>query len=223
MIFPTIKKELQLIRIGHKYIAGVDEVGRGPLAGPVVASAVVFDWDDEKNQKLGTRNLGLDVKKNLVRDSKTLSENQRVKLYSWIIQNCLCWASGIVSHQDIDKIGIRQASLAAMAEAIAGLSRKPDAILIDGRDIIEYLDIYQDPVIKGDRDIFSISSASIIAKVTRDEIMKKYDLVFPQYGFAEHKGYGTCAHYERLEMFGECRIHRKSFRLSQKSVKPEVL
>lgn len=206
MILPTSNKELQLLRVGHKYIAGVDEAGRGPLAGPVVAAAIIFN----------TQNQTADIEKDkadLVRDSKLLSAAQRVKAYKWVIENCLVWSVGIVSEEEIDKIGIRNASLAAMADAINLLSKTPDAVLIDGRDIIEQIKIYQEPIIGGDRNVFSIAAASIIAKTTRDEIMKKYDKIFPQYGFAKHKGYGTQEHYKRLEMFGECRIHRRSFRL----------
>lgn len=204
MTLPTINKEYQLIRIGHKYIAGVDEAGRGPLAGPVIAGAVVFNFKSQISS----------FKKNskeLIRDSKLLSEKQRLQAYKWITQNCLCWSAGIVSQEEIDRIGIRKASLAAMAEAVNSLSQKPDAVLIDGRDMIESLRAYQEPIIKGDRDVFSIAAASIIAKMTRDEIMKKYAKIFPQYGFAEHKGYGTEKHYAAIQDYGECRIHRKSF------------
>jgi len=203
MILPTTNKEEQLLRIGHKYIAGVDEVGRGPLAGPVVAGAVMFQFPIINDQ--------LSI---AVRDSKLLSEKQRIEAYHWIVKNCLSWAIGIISQEEIDKVGIRQASLMAMAEAINMLLQKPDAIFIDGRDIIGSIEIYQEAIIKGDRDVFSVAAASIIAKVTRDEIMKKYDNIFPQYGFAQHKGYGTAAHRQAIEEYGECRLHRKSFKLS---------
>ncbi|MFH1175098.1 MAG: ribonuclease HII [bacterium] len=232
MILPTIEKELQLIRIGHKLIAGVDEVGRGPLAGPVAASAIIFDWTDKykivanklENQKSSASRRSKSQKAgiNLIGDSKLLSEIQREKAYKWIIENCLAWSVGIVSQEEIDRIGIRQASLKAMAEAVLGLSQKPDAVLIDGKDIIDFqrfagggkIDVYQESVIKGDRDIFSISAASIVAKVSRDTIMKKLDKVFPQYGFGLHKGYGTAAHRKAIEKHGLCRLHRRSFHIS---------
>lgn len=210
MILPTTNKEEQLLRIGHKFIAGVDEVGRGPLAGPVIAASVIFDWP---NFKFPSQLAGRQISnfKNSVRDSKLLSERQRPEAYKWIIQNSLCWSVGIISQEEIDRIGIRNASLLAMAEAVNSLETKPDAVLIDGCDIISSIDAYQEPVIKGDRDIFSIAAASIIAKVSRDEIMKKYDKIFPQYGFAKHKGYGTEAHREAILEYGRCRLHRESF------------
>jgi len=203
MILPTTGKENQLIRVGHKYIAGVDEVGRGPLAGPVVAGAVIFDI------RIYDRTYARIY--DLVRDSKLLSENQREKAYKWINENCLAWSVGIISQEKIDEIGIRNASLLAMKEAVDSLSQRPDSVLIDGRDIVKEIDIYQEAIIKGDRDIFSIAAASIMAKVTRDEIMKKYDKVFPQYGFAKHKGYGTTVHRKAIAEYGLCLLHRKSF------------
>lgn len=210
MILPTTNKEEQLLRIGHKFIAGVDEVGRGPLAGPVIAASVIFEWPNFKfPSQLASRQIS--NFKNLVRDSKLLSERQRLIVYKWIIENCLCWSIGIIGQEKIDQIGIRNASLMAMAEAVDSLSQKPDAVLIDGCDAISSIDAYQEPIIKGDRDVFSIAAASIIAKVSRDEIMKRYDKIFPQYGFAEHKGYGTLSHREAIIEYGRCRLHRQSF------------
>jgi len=240
MILPTTNKEEQLLRVGHKFIAGVDEVGRGPLAGPVIAGAVIFDWGDAweckkfQNQNFKfQKNIKDQISKSqptisnksskfqvmsyekLIRDSKLLSEKQRWEAYRWILENAIAWGIGIVSHVEIDRIGIRTASLLAMEKSVKELGKMPDTVLIDGRDIIEDtdLDVYQESIIKGDRDIFSIAAASIIAKVTRDEIMKKIDKKFPQYDFAKHKGYGTLEHRKCIEKYGLCEIHRRSFHI----------
>ncbi len=248
MILPTTNKEEQLLRVGHKFIAGVDEVGRGPLAGPVIAGCVVFDWGDINNvntkpqeefqmtndkfknkpqYQISNVKTTTDEEsfkfqvaspKNLIRDSKLLSEKQRWEAYKWILKNALAWGIGIVSHREIDEMGIRTASLLAMEKAVQEMSRVPDIILIDGRDIMNPsgIDIYQEAIVKGDRDIFSIAAASIIAKVTRDEIMKKIDKRFPRYDFAKHKGYGTMEHRRLIEKYGLCEMHRKSFHVKTK-------
>jgi len=236
MILPTTEKEEQLLRVGHRRIAGVDEVGRGPLAGPVVAGSVIFNFplkfkvlsEQLRSQKLKVESQKDDGRKNdgcsmlrvpcsmkLIRDSKLLSEKQRWEAYKWILENAVAWGIGIVSHREIDEMGIRMASLLAMEKAVQEMSQVPDVILIDGRDIMNpsRINIYQEAIVKGDRDIFSIATASIIAKVTRDEIMKKIDKKFPQYDFAKHKGYGTMEHRKCIEKYGLCEIHRKSFRL----------
>jgi len=210
MILPTTNKEEQLLRVGHKFIAGVDEVGRGPLAGPVVAGAVIFNWGNVcERKKFQISNFKFQI-----RDSKLLSEKQRWVAYKWILENALAWGIGIVSHREIDEIGIRVASLLAMEKAVQEMSQVPDVVLIDGRDVIgNRINVYQEAIVKGDRDIFSIAAASIIAKVTRDEIMKKLDKKFPQYDFAKHKGYGTLEHRRCIEKYGLCEIHRRSFHI----------
>ncbi len=225
MILPTTNKEEQLLRVGHKFIAGVDEVGRGPLAGPVVAGSVIFNFPLKAeilnlksgiSQKLESQKFikSDEFSRTLIRDSKLLSEKQRWEAYKWVLDNAMAWGIGIVSHREIDELGIRIASLLAMEKAVQEMSQIPDVVLIDGRDVIgRNVDVYQEAIVKGDRDIFSIAAASIIAKVTRDEIMKKIDKKFPQYDFAKHKGYGTAEHRRCIEKYGLCEIHRRSFHL----------
>ena len=176
-----------------KHIAGVDEVGRGCLAGPVIASAVI-------------------LKKHIpgLKDSKKLSPPQRNKLSALIIQNSF-YSIGSASEQEIDEINILQASLLAMKRAILNLPIKPQKVLVDGTHKPD-INISVETIIGGDSLIAEISAASIIAKVYRDDLMMKQDIIYPNYGFRQHKGYGTKAHIENIRTHGSCLIHRKSFK-----------
>ena len=177
------------------YICGIDEAGRGPLAGPVVAGAVV---------------LPKDCRILYVNDSKKLSEKKREMLYDVILNEAVSVGVGIVSPERIDEINILNATYEAMREAINNLTVKPD-ILLNDAVTIPGVDIEQVPIIKGDAKSLSIASASIIAKVTRDRLMYHYDELYPEYGFAKHKGYGTKLHTNVLKEIGPCPIHRKTF------------
>lgn len=176
-------------------IAGVDEAGRGPLAGPVVAAAVIL--------YPGAEILGIN-------DSKQLSEKKREALYPEIIEKAMAVGVGIVSAGRIDEINILQAAREAMQKAVRQLCFRPDVLLVDAVTIPD-LDMKQVPIIKGDAKSLSIGAASIVAKVTRDRIMREMDKVYPEYGFAAHKGYGTAAHIAALKQFGPCPIHRAGF------------
>lgn len=201
MIIPDFSREEKLFKKGYKTIAGIDEAGRGPLAGPVVAAAVVFSIDKIKELiKIG------------VRDSKALPSKKRNYLYDIITERCLDWAAGIVSEVVIDEINILEATKLAMKIAVEKLKIQPDFLLIDGRHTIDSCHISQLAIPKADQYIFSVSAASIIAKTTRDRILVEFDKEYPGYGFARHKGYGTKLHMETLEIKGPCKIHRKSFR-----------
>lgn len=198
MILPTKKEEKKLYKKGTYLIAGVDEAGRGPLAGPVVSAAVVMP---AKEKVIGG-----------IRDSKMLSEKKREELFPIIMKKAVAVGVGIVSEKEIDRYRILRAALFSMKKAVLNLKKTPEYIFIDGRDIVPDLDISQKSFIQGDKRIYSIASASIIAKVTRDRIMRKYHSKYPQYGFDHHKGYGTKAHFEMLKKYGPCPIHRRSFR-----------
>lgn len=177
------------------YICGIDEVGRGPLAGPVVAGAVILPKD-------------CDIL--YINDSKQLTEKKREELYEVITRQALAWAVGYASPERIDEINILQATYEAMREAIGKLSPQPDILLNDAVTIPQ-VSIRQVPIIKGDAKSISIGAASIVAKVTRDRLMREYDTVFPEYDFAGNKGYGSAAHIEALRRFGPTPIHRRSF------------
>lgn len=181
---------------GYEHIAGIDEAGRGPLAGPVVAAAVILPKDCLIEG---------------VNDSKKISEKKREKLYDDIVANALAWGVGIVDNNIIDEINILNATRRAMHTAIEELTIKPDYILIDAEKRVDTNGIPYLPIIKGDALSISIAAASIIAKVTRDRIMREYDSIFPVYGFEKHKGYGTKAHVEAIKENGLCMIHRKTF------------
>ena len=176
-------------------VCGIDEVGRGPLAGPVYACAVILD----SNKRLLYLN-----------DSKKLSSKKREELYETIMENALAVGIGHVDNERIDGINILQATYEAMRIAIQDLSRKPD-ILLNDAVTIPGVDIKQVPIIKGDAKSVSIAAASIIAKVTRDRVMVEYDREYPQYGFASNKGYGSAGHIEALKKYGPSPLHRKSF------------
>jgi len=181
--------------LADTHIAGVDEVGRGPLAGPVIAAAVILDRARPIH--------GL-------ADSKKLSERRRNQLADEIREKALAWSIGRVDHTDIDRINILQASLLAMKIAIEGLSVRPDHVLVDGNRCPQ-VRFSVEAVVRGDQTVPAISAASILAKVMRDEEMAVMDGVYPGYGFARHKGYPTSEHVCALEKLGVCPIHRRSF------------
>lgn len=185
----------------YTHIAGLDEAGRGALAGPVVAAAVILPLDDPDS---------LDALAD-VNDSKQLSPKRREILYPLITQHATGWAVGIVPAQAIDLMGIIPATKQAMRTAVAQLTPVPDYLLIDGRIRLTTLNIPQQSIIRGDSQSLSIAAASIIAKVTRDRLMVALDSQFPQYGFAQHKGYGTEMHRQAIAEFGPCPRHRYSF------------
>lgn len=188
--------ENKLYETGLKYIAGIDEAGRGPLAGPVVVGIAIMKPDSFIEG---------------INDSKKISEAKREKLYEQITYEAIDWSVGIVSQKEIDEINILNATKKALKLAIENLKTKPDRILVDALENIDTKGIPYTSIIKGDAKIYSISAASIIAKVTRDRIMREYDEVYPEYGFAKHKGYGTSMHIEAIKQNGPCPLHRKSF------------
>lgn len=188
-------KEYERKYASFSYICGIDEVGRGPLAGPVVAGAVILPRD--------CRILYLN-------DSKQLSEKKREELYEVIMENAVSTGLGFVSPERIDEINILQATYEAMRQAIGKLEKEPDLLLNDAVTI-PGVEIRQVPIIKGDTKSVSIAAASIIAKVTRDRLMVQYDEIYPEYGFASNKGYGAAAHLEALKKYGPTPIHRRSF------------
>lgn len=209
MIKPNFAYEKKLIKSGLSRICGIDEVGRGPLAGPVVASAVWIDASlimDDKAGLFGGIN-----------ESKKLSASQRERWFAFLTnEKAIKYAIGIVSEKIIDEINILEATKLAMSEAFKKLIRQladkqPDFILIDGNFTLENIDLNQKAIPQGDAKVISIAAASIIAKVTRDRIMEEYQKKYPVYGFAKHKGYGTKKHMEALKKNGICAIHRRSF------------
>jgi len=198
-------KENSLFAQGLGLIAGVDEAGRGPLAGPVVAAAISlkadFLADPEKLERLKG-----------VNDSKKLTAKKRDELFEIIKAECFEFGVGICDHQTIDRINILEATFLAMKIAIGQLKSKPDHLLIDGKFVIPNSSFRQEAIIDGDALIFSIAAASIVAKVTRDRIMDEMDKKYPAYGFAKHAGYGTKFHLDALKEHGPCPIHRRSFK-----------
>ena len=190
----------QMMQFEHKYehlgyLCGIDEVGRGPLAGPVVACAVILPKDHSILY---------------LNDSKKLSEKKRELLYDEIYEKAVAIGIGMSSEKVIDEINILQATYKAMQQAISKLSIKPDLLLNDAVTIPD-VEIEQVPIIKGDAKSASIAAASIVAKVTRDRMMKEYDTIYPGYDFAKNKGYGTKAHIEGIKKQGICGIHRRTF------------
>ena len=177
------------------YIAGIDEAGRGPLAGPVVAATVI---------------LPKDIFLPFLNDSKKVTEKRRDVLFDEIKQNAIAYGIGIASNTLIDEINILQATYEAMREAINALEKTPDVLLVDAVHIPD-INIKQVGIVKGDAKSVNIAAASILAKVTRDRLMAEYDKIYPEYGFASNKGYGTATHIAALKEIGPCAIHRKSF------------
>ncbi len=188
--------ETKLYKDGLKYIAGIDEAGRGPLAGPVVVGVAIMKPESFIEG---------------VNDSKKVSEKKRELLYEQITNEAVDWAVGIVDQNEIDKINILNATKKALTMAISNLKIKPERILVDALEHIDTCKIPYTSIIKGDAKIYSISAASIIAKVTRDRIMREYDEIYPQYGFSTHKGYGTSKHIQAIREYGPCPLHRRSF------------
>ena len=202
-----IKKiEEEIYLKGAQSIAGIDEAGRGPLAGPVVVACVVMPRDSMIEG---------------VNDSKKVSEKKREKLYDEIIQEAIAYGVGIISQEEIDKINILNATKEGLTLAIKEMEKdlkekqrgfeKPEIILVDALTKIDTDHIPYRSIIKGDAKSYSIAAASIIAKVTRDRIMREWDEVYPMYGFAKHKGYGTASHIAAIKEYGRCPLHRRSF------------
>ncbi len=187
------EKELKIK--GINIIAGTDEAGRGPIAGPVVAAAVILP--------IGTYIEGLN-------DSKKISAKKREKLYDEIIEKCTCFGISVIENDEIDKINILQSSYLAMKKAVDQMELSPEHVLVDGLKNT-LLTIPQTPLVKGDSKSASIAAASILAKVYRDRIMEEYDLIYPEYGFASHKGYPTKRHIQAVKDYGVLKIHRKTF------------
>lgn len=190
-----LRYETNLIKKGYKYVCGVDEVGRGPLAGPVVCAAVIMPVDDIID--------GVD-------DSKKLIEKKRQKLAEEIKKKAIAYAICRIEPQIIDEINILQATRLCMKNAIESLDIKPDFVLVDGNMTLD-TDIPQKYIIKGDSFSYSIGAASIIAKVYRDKLMEEYAVTYPQYSFEKNKGYGTVAHVNAIKQAGICPVHRRSF------------
>ncbi len=192
-----LQYELALLEKGYRYIAGVDEVGRGPLAGPVVCAAVIMPLGE------GEIIDGVD-------DSKKLSEKKREKLAKAIKERAICYSIFEVDEKEIDKINILQATKRGMKEALLALSVKPDMVLTDGNMTLD-IPFKQQSVVHGDALSYSIGAASIIAKVYRDNLMNEYAKVYPEYLFEKNKGYGTAAHIAAIKEKGLCPIHRRTF------------
>ena len=190
-----LEYERELYNKGYELICGIDEAGRGPLCGPVVAGAVILKKDAHIEG---------------VNDSKKLSEKKREMLYDVITKEAVSWSVGIVDEKTIDKINILEATRLAMKKAVEGLNVKPDYVLVDAEKKVP-IDVKYTPIIKGDALSESIAAASILAKVTRDRMIKILDEKYPEYGFAKNKGYGTKEHIEAIKKYGICDIHRKSF------------
>lgn len=191
-----IEEDIYDKRENLKYICGIDEAGRGPLAGPVVVASVIMP-----------RNSMIEG----VNDSKKVSEKKREKLYDLILDEAISYGIGIIDQNEIDEINILNATKKGLTKSINELKVKPDLILVDALTHIDTNGIPYESIIKGDAKSYSIAAASIIAKVTRDRIMREWDKIYPQYGFGKHKGYGTSAHISSIKEYGLCPLHRKSF------------
>ena len=190
------EEEEKLYNTGLNYICGIDEAGRGPLAGPVVVGAAILP----KNSFIEG-----------VNDSKKVSEKKREILYEKITEEAIAWSVGIIDQKMIDEVNILNATKLGVTESLTKLKKKPELILVDALQNMDTLGINYKSIIKGDAKCYCIAAASIIAKVTRDRIMRQWDEVFPEYGFAKHKGYGTKAHIEAIKQYGICPLHRKTF------------
>ena len=188
--------EKDLYNKGFKNICGIDEAGRGPLAGPVVVAGVIMPKDSMIE---------------FVNDSKKVTEKRREMLYDKIKNEAISYSIAVIDQNIIDDINILNATKQGVTEVVDGLDVKPDLIIVDALTHINTKGIPYEPIIKGDAKCYNIAAASILAKVTRDRIMRQWDEVFPQYGFAKHKGYGTKAHIEAIKKYGLCPIHRKTF------------
>jgi len=208
MKHPNFYQEKRLWKRGYKRVVGIDEAGRGPLAGPVFSAAVTVNLNNYSSIK-SLKRLG-------VRDSKKLTPKKREQIYEVLISHPLVkWATGRASEKVVDRINILEATKLAMKRAVRSLEKKlgkkADFLILDGRIKLD-LDVSQKSIIKGDNKVFSCAAASIIAKVKRDRLMKRHDKKYPEYGFISHKGYGTKKHLAALTGLGPCKIHRKSFK-----------
>lgn len=190
------EEEVKLYENNINYICGIDEAGRGPLAGPVVVGAVILPKDSFIEG---------------VNDSKKISEKKREKIYEQILEEAISYSVGIVDQKTIDEINILNATKLGVKIALEGLKQRPDVIMVDALTNMDTLGIPYISVVKGDAKNYSIAAASIIAKVTRDRIMKEWDEIYPIYGFSKHKGYGTAEHIRIIKENGPCILHRRSF------------
>ena len=188
--------EEDLHKKGFEQICGIDEAGRGPLAGPVVVAGVIMPKDSFIEG---------------VNDSKKVSEKKRESLYDKILDEAISYSVAIIGQDVIDEINILNATKKGVTSVVEGLDVKPNLIVIDALEHIDTKGIPYESIIKGDAKCYSIAAASIVAKVTRDRIMRQWDEIYPQYGFAKHKGYGTAAHISAIKEYGLCPIHRRSF------------
>ena len=188
--------EKDLYNKGFKNICGIDEAGRGPLAGPVVVAGVIMPKDSMIE---------------FVNDSKKVTEKRREKLYDVIMEEAISYCVSVIDQDVIDEINILNATKKGVTEVVDGLEIKPDLILVDALEHINTRGIPYEPLIKGDARCYNIAAASILAKVTRDRIMRQWDEIYPEYGFLSNKGYGTAKHIEEIKQYGLCPIHRKSF------------
>ena len=188
--------EKDLHERGFKNICGIDEAGRGPLAGPVVVAGVIMPEDSMIEG---------------VNDSKKVSEKKRELLYDKIIEEAISYSVAIIGQDVIDEVNILNATKNGLTNVVEGLDVKPDLIIVDALEHIDTKGVPYESIIKGDAKCYSIAAASILAKVTRDRIMREWDLIYPQYGFINHTGYGTAKHIEALKEYGPCPIHRRSF------------
>lgn len=188
--------ENELHQKGFQNICGIDEAGRGPLAGPVVVAGVIMPTDSMIEG---------------INDSKKVSEKKREKLYDLIIEEAISYSVAIIGQDVIDDINILNATKHGVTNVVEGLDIKPNLIIIDALQHIDTKGVPYQSIIKGDAKCYSIAAASIIAKVTRDRIMREWDEIYPQYGFIQHKGYGTAKHIQAIKEYGLCPIHRKSF------------
>lgn len=188
--------EKELYQKGFQNICGIDEAGRGPLAGPVVVAGVIMPQDSMLEW---------------VNDSKKVTEKRREKLYDSIIEEAISYSVVIIGQDVIDEINILNATKQGVTKVVEELDIKPDLILVDALTHIDTKGVPYDSIIKGDAKCYNIAAASILAKVTRDRIMRQWDEIYPQYGFTTHKGYGTAKHIEAIKEYGLCPIHRRSF------------
>ncbi len=188
--------EKELYQKGFQHICGIDEAGRGPLAGPVVVAGVIMPKDSMIEG---------------VNDSKKVTEKRREKLYDQILEEAISYSVSIIGQDIIDQINILNATKQGVTKVVEELESKPDLILVDALTGIDTKGIPYDAIVKGDAKCYNIAAASIVAKVTRDRIMRQWDEIYPQYGFSGHKGYGTAKHIEAIKEYGLCPIHRRSF------------
>ncbi len=223
-LIATFDEEKRLLHEGYDFVLGTDEAGRGPLAGPVVAAVCALRISDDVGRDEAVPRLyNEDEKWNLIRDSKTLSEKQRESLFDFISEHFFVGV-GICDHETIDRMNILEASFLAMKKALTEISKKINVetprrgvsvgrniILVDGNKQIPSLSMEQKAIVSGDKLVKSIAAASIIAKVTRDRMICEMGKLYPEYGLAKHKGYGTKLHMEALKKYGPCPIHRRTF------------